>query len=173
MKLQAITESKYDYSSTQVDMSDISIDNPIKELQKLVDNIDDDDLAADGKETDFHITVLYGIHTSNSSIISDIVKKFGPIKIKLGKISLFKSNENDVVKIEVTSKDLCKLNKLINDSTEVTNKYVYKPHLTLAYVKPGLGSKYITLHKLIGKEYKFDELTFSNKNGTKKKISLI
>ena len=60
-------------------------------------------------------------------------------------ISLFENEEYDVVKMDIKSKDLKKMNKRLRDNFEYTSDYPeYHSHLTLAYVKKGKGKKYTT-----------------------------
>jgi hypothetical protein len=68
-----------------------------------------------------------------------------PIRIKLGATTLFENDDKpyDVVKIDVESADLAHLNSWVANKLECTDKYPeYHPHITLAYVKKGLGKKY-------------------------------
>src|SRR5262249_17754981 len=48
----------------------------------------------------------------------------------------------------------------------------YKPHITLAYIKPGLGQKYVGSHALEGREFDLGDLVFSSRNGTRAVIPL-
>jgi 2'-5' RNA ligase len=105
-------------------------------------NIPKEDLAGDGLESQIHVTLKYGIHNHDPFELRNIIWNFGPIKMKLGKTSLF-SNEFDVVKIEVTSPGLHELHKLITDNFECTDTFKeYIPHVTSAYVRLGAGKKY-------------------------------
>jgi 2'-5' RNA ligase len=59
-------------------------------------------------------------------------------------MSLFENDEYDVLKFNVISNDLAKLNKLMKGNFEYTSNYPnYIPHLTIAYLKKGEGKKYI------------------------------
>ncbi len=98
----------------------------------------------------------------------------------LGSTSLFPANENDsqrggaeydVVKIDVHSDDLVRLNGVISYGTPVTDTHPkYQPHITLAYVKPGLGKKYIEMDDVKDLQLSFDKLVFSDADG---KITII
>ncbi len=91
-----------------------------------------------GRETDSHITVKFGLHTNNLSDVQKVVANFGEIAVKLGNISKFSSDKYDVIKIDVISDDLHKLNALISDELECTDTHpAYKPHLTISYVQKG------------------------------------
>jgi 2'-5' RNA ligase len=92
------------------------------------------------------------------------------IKITTKNITHFETPDYDVVKFDVKSKDLVKLNKLLTDSFEFTTDYPdYHPHMTIAYVKKGTGKKYNTNQKEIDMSGK--ELIYSpSSKGESKKV---
>lgn len=124
-----------------------------------------------GRELDPHITILYGLHSQDPKEFESFLdhnKKV--LKVKLGKISLFKTNDSfDVVKIEVISQDLININHKIKRTFTHTSSYPkYIPHITIAYVKKGKGDELDGSKKFLNTEFEIKELGFSNKN--KKKI---
>lgn len=167
------------FSSTQVDMPP-----EIAKLQKkAAAAIPDSELAEDGRESDAHLTVKYGLHTENPDDVRKILADEPPIKVTIGKVSIFPANqgkearggaEYDVVKMDVDSPDLHRLNAKIAAGTKVTDTHpVYKPHMTLAYVKPGEGAKYDgTTNELTGKEVTLDKVLFSSRDGREVEIPL-
>jgi 2'-5' RNA ligase len=70
-----------------------------------------------------------------------------------------------VEKVEVEGKGIRDLHEKLSESLQHTETHpTYKPHVTIAYVKPGLGEKYAaTLNDLQGRVAVFDRLTFSDK----------
>jgi len=125
-------------------------------------NILEQDLTDDGLESHVHVTVKYGLHNHDPYEIRPIIRDFGPIKLTLGKISLFENDEHDVVKISIQSNGLIKLNKLIASKFENTETHPqYIPHCTLAYVKSGMGKKYAGRTDFSGKEVIIKEIIFS------------
>ncbi len=176
------------FSSTQFDLEAAgysrSQGSPVDAIKKMAMRIKDADLAEDGREENVHVTIKYGLHTDDAEEVQQIVSGFGPVVIKLGKSSLFPAKEAgdqrggadyDVVKIDVVdSPDLVRLNQLISDSLECTDTHPnYKPHVTLAYVKPGLGRKYVGNSDVAGMQVNCSELVFSNQSHEKSAISLI
>lgn len=169
-----IVKPPHEFSSTQVNLpKDVS--NQVVNFGKSL--IKKEDLAEDGYETEPHITVKFGLHTNDVADVSQILAGEKPFEAKLGKTSIFPASENgnnyDVVKIDIESAELHRLNKLIADNTDVTDSHpTYKPHLTLAYVKAGTGKNYVGGNELEGKTIKFDSITFSDKNRNKVSIPL-
>lgn len=100
-----------------------------------------------GLEMKPHVTVLWGFNDSMVDI--DMLKSFcgpvGDIKTTIDGINIFQTDEGyDVVKFNVHSDALHYLNSAMRTNFEYENDYdVYKPHMTLSYVKTGQGSKYI------------------------------
>jgi len=153
------------FSSTQVDLPN----EHAKAVRALGRTIPQSDLAGDGRETEPHITVKYGLHTADAEKVRSILADQGPIEATIGKTSMFKGVEDgtaDAVIAEVDSPDLHRLNKLIAEALPHTDTHPeYKPHITVAYVKPGLGEKYSGRSDLEGRTVTLKELTFSGKNG--------
>jgi 2'-5' RNA ligase len=119
-----------------------------------------------------HITVKYGLHTNNHEDVIPSLKGEKPIEIELGKTSVFKGSEKkipgtdkpipyDVVTVAVKSPDLERLNKKLTEGQENTTTFPYSPHVTLAYVKSGMGEKYANRADFEGQKYTFDGVTFS------------
>lgn len=166
------------FSSTQVDL-------PAPLAAKLIalgKSIPDADLAEDGRESEAHVTVKYGLHTADARKVKNVLAGEPPIKLTLGKVSIFPAKETDtqrggdqydVVKVDVDSADLRRLNKKVSDALQVTDSHpTYQPHATIAYVKPGLGAKYDGNSALEGQMVTISSVTFSSKDGNKTEIPL-
>jgi 2'-5' RNA ligase len=156
---------KHDYASTQVNLPGKAAVG----IKRLAASIPDEDLAADGREDNPHITVKYGLHGNPSAELTKLLENEPPVTVTLGKTSFFpnsESNSGDVLKADVDSPDLHRLNKLIADKFPHTDTHPdYKPHATIAYLKPGLGKKYAGDNSLAGEEIVLDHITFSGKDG--------
>lgn len=161
---QFINES-YSYSSVQVKM-------PTGIGARMVNfgsEIPDDELAVDGRDERPHITIKYGL-TSPSVDALDSIKEQFPEKITatMGKTSLFTSDNNDVLKVDIDSPDLVALNKLIVDNTDNVNTHPeYHAHSTIAYIKSGNGSKYAGDDRFDGEKVSFSVIEFSSKDNDK------
>lgn len=117
---------------------------------KMLSLIDKEDIYDEepgfGLEKDPHVTVLFGFHKdSNFDKIKELVKyqEYDSIEILIKNISHFETPDYDVVKLDIESKQMNALNKIMTDNFEYTNDYPdYHPHMTIAYVKKGTGKKY-------------------------------
>ena len=151
-----------EFSSTQVDLAPVLA----AAVRRLAAGIPDADLAEGGREPDPHITVKYGIHTSDPDAVRRIFGSEKPARFTLGKTSVFRCPEYDVVKVDVDSPDLRRLNAKVAAATPCTDTHPeYLPHVTLAYVQPGLGKKYAGESALTGKTGTAGAVTFSGKDG--------
>lgn len=152
----------HEYSSTQFNLpSELAF-----EVRMLGERIPHEDLAEKGRELNPHVTLKYGLHTNDAEQVRTTLGITPPIAVQLGHSSHFSiPDKYDVVKIEVNGEALRKLNKEVSAALEHTDTHPdYKPHVTIAYVKPGLGAKYAAqLNDLCGKPIVFDRLIFSNK----------
>lgn len=146
------------------------------EWDEMQDLIDDEDLyepkgeSGYGKETEPHITILYGLH--NDIPDSDIKEEIDLLKVpklKLGKVSSFSNDKFDVLKFDVESKDLHAANKKFTKFPFTSDYPKYHPHCTIAYVKKGLADKYIDkLNKASEVDVTSDKIVYSKADGTKK-----
>ena len=159
------------FASTQFNLEDAAWsrdEDPLPKIRHMARQINDEDLADDGREEHPHVTVKYGLHTDDADEVAQVVRDFGPVQVTLGKTFLFPGEEYDVVNVEVKSPALVRLNKLISDSLECTDTHPeYVPHVCLAYVKSGLGKKYEGIDRVDGMRLTFQDLIFSDKRREK------
>lgn len=153
-----------------------------KEWDYFLDEIDKNDIYEDpkgieeyGLEKNPHLTLIYGIHSTenNPDDIIDVIKKYKPISLEAEEIGIFETDKYDVVKIDIKpSKELLKHRAELLESTINTQTYKdFLPHMTISYVKKGTAKKYIK--KLKEKTiFNFDSIVYSDNNYKKKKIIL-
>lgn len=177
-----LVEDKHKYSTVQFDLNDDLRQRLIAYGQK----IPDDDLAAKGRETNVHITIKYGLHTNDAAAVRDILDGVKSFTVKLGKVSAFYADNQstkdgvkrsgkdfDVLKIDVVSQALHRLNRRIADALEHTDTHpTYSPHVTIAYLKPGTAADYAGSDEFAGEEMVVDKLIFSNCEGETTTIDL-
>jgi hypothetical protein len=127
----------------------------------LSDIYDDED-GTHGLETKPHTTLLYGLHDNDSIFkMSKYIlenAKYDDCEIKTP--SLFENEKYDVLKFDVDGSFLYKINKELSKLPHTTDYPDYHPHLTIGYLKPGCGKKYV---KIIKEKYK-DEIILTPKH---------
>jgi len=168
-----------DYQSfgwTNIDIPQ-NIVNKVKSMQKTIDK-DDIFVKKEGEwkyglEDDFHITVKWGIVTKDPEKVKKAVKGFHGGEVNLSKVDLFENDEYDVLKVSVYSDALTKLNKALSANLETQDSHpTYNPHITIAYIKSGLGKKYTGGNEFKGVKFSFDKITFEDSEDNKTIIDL-
>jgi len=102
-----------------------------------------------GLEEEPHMTVIYGLHEDevDPEVIMSVIKEnMEDVTVTISKISMFENDEYDVVKYDIpVTKQILKYRKMFEDNFDNTQTFSeYHPHMTIAYVKPGEGKKYIS-----------------------------
>jgi 2'-5' RNA ligase len=173
------TEGKtqtHDYSSTQINIPE----KEAGEIKAYANNIPENEIYTDpnddsyGREDNPHITVRYGMETVDPKEIAPVFEGLGPIKAKMGKVSIFETDDYDVVKVDIESEDLKAANKKVGDTVDLPGETFkdYLPHATIAYVKNGEGKKYVGDKAFEGKEITVDSIVLSAKDGKMHEIKL-
>jgi len=157
-----------------------SIYSKIKDIAKKIRK---EDLANDGREDNLHISLKGGLDTEDPDVLEPFLDEEGKIKVKIEKLDCFDAKETkqgfDVVILKVNSDQIQELHDNITDALKDSKEMYdnYRPHITLAYVKKGLGKQYVKELKeyaedLIGKEIIFKKATFSTPEEKKTEIKL-
>lgn len=162
-------EQTYDYGCSMV-----YYDFP--QMNEIHSMIEEDDIYTEegdrsfGLVNDPHTTLLYGIHSNevpdedvfNASMSHEI-----PTELKLHNASCFNSKKYDVLKFDVESEELHKINQELSKLPHTTDYPDYHPHSTIAYLKKGMGEKYTT--KLKDKWYTVNpsKIVYSKPDGSK------
>lgn len=92
-----------------------------------------------GYDNEPHVTLKYGFEPDlDKSTIAEILKGTKPFKVVLTSLNQFQNEKYDVVKFEVQKCPILTELRRRCDGYPNTDSYpVYKPHMTLAYVKKG------------------------------------
>ena len=119
-----------------------------------------------GRERNPHITIKYGLHTTDLKDIMEVLDGQGPLRATVGRVTSFLTPKSIVLKISVQSQDLVVLNKKVCRQLDYTDTYPeYKPHITIAYLKKSDSSPYYFqdyFHdNLAGTEVVLENLTFA------------
>jgi broad specificity phosphatase PhoE/2'-5' RNA ligase len=133
-----------------------------------------DSLAKDGRESVPHITLMFGFNSPDPTPVANLLAGEPPIVAKMGKTSLFKNDDADVLKMDVDSPDLHRLNQKVSQLPNGNTHPSYVPHATIAYLHPGEGDKYAgrSIPGVTGNNVVFHSVTFSSPDGTKTQIPL-
>jgi 2'-5' RNA ligase len=95
-----------------------------------------------GIEDEPHCTLLYGLHKEvTPEMIQEIVKNFKFEACEAHNASLFE-NEYDVLKFDIKGTNLHECNEALAKLPHTNSFPDYHPHMTIAYIKKGLGEKY-------------------------------
>lgn len=123
---------------------------------KILAKIDQEDLYEEeegyGLEHEPHTTVLFGFHDDEvdyEDVIQEVRESCSkPLRVEIKGASCFENEKFDVLKFDVDGEDLHRLNGVMRESFPYTNDYPdYHPHMTIAYLKPGMGKKYVSKFK--------------------------
>lgn len=140
-----MADKVYDYGCAM-----LYVDFP--ERSSFQDLIAKEDLADNGIEMEPHITLLYGFHHNDTIIfdIGHILSKYTFRTVITTGVGLFENEHSDVLKLEVDDRVLTQINKELQLYPNSSTYSSYAAHLTLAYLKPGTGHKYLKLFKELG-----------------------
>lgn len=158
----------------------LALEVDMVEWEKLQGMIDKDDLYIEednddyGLENFIHITILYGLHDDiKDEDIEEDINDIKEPKIAFKSISSFDNPKYDVLKFDVESKDLTKLNKVFKKYPFTSNFPGYHAHCTIAYLKPGKAGKYIKKAKdLVSMNIEPSKIVYSKADGSKKNYKL-
>jgi len=165
---------KIDYGCVML-YTEVSDWNKYLEIIKKED-IYDDEFKDYGLEHTPHCTLLFGLHLDEvePEEVKEFMKTFKPIEVKIKEISMFKNDDYDVVKYDVpVTEELQMYHDLLERRFTNTQTFPeYHPHMTIAYVLPGKGKKYVKKVKPF--KVVFDSVVYSykGKGNDKEKIKV-
>ena len=122
-----------------------------------------------------HVSVRYGVAGAVQEV-QRAVAGFGVAALTLGDTDVFSSPEQDVLFIRAEGNSLRRLRDRVEDrlQTAVDTHGEYKPHVTIAYLKPGAGKKYLGLATgLEGMPVAFSEVAYRVKEGGAWRVGLV
>lgn len=135
----------YDYSCAMLYFN-------FPEINKIHSMIDPADVYTEsgdlsyGLEDEPHTTLLYGLHPEVTlDNVKEVLNKFTYSTCNIHNPSLFKNEMYDVLKFDVKGKNLHETNNLLKKYPYTSNFPNYHPHLTIAYIKPGFGQRYVDI----------------------------
>ena len=165
--------------STKYDYGCVMIDIPVGNWNEIISWINIEDLyEVEGENYSIqerpHLTLLYGLHKEATlDMVKSIFDNFdGDIEVEVDGIDIFENEKFDVVKFNIKpTESLIELNSKLSELPNSNEYPDYKPHITIAYVKSGMGRKYVK------PDYRYkvkniNEVTYSMSNGEEFKIPL-
>lgn len=166
------------YATTQVDLEG----NSAAAVLALASAIPANHLAGDGRETQPHVSVLYGLTSDDCGPVRRALSGFRPFTLRLGVTNFFPAAESnlpgegdgcDVVYAEVNCPELHRVNAYLRATLGAECKFpVYVPHATLACVKQGCGKRHAACDALVGCSYLVDCIYHYTRAGKRTPISL-
>jgi hypothetical protein len=140
----------------------------VRTAQQLIAAADLD--PGEGLEAAPHITIRYGLETDAPGPVATILGAAEPLVVRLGALQVFEPEDEDydVLVLRIDSDPLRAMNTALReaDIPQTDTQAGYVPHLTLGYVRKGLGATYRGLrHDLLGQVFSFTEADFIDRDG--------
>ncbi|HWB60936.1 MAG TPA: sigma-70 family RNA polymerase sigma factor, partial [Chthoniobacteraceae bacterium] len=134
-----------------------------KQFTDFAAQIPDHELAGRGREDQPHVTARYGLRKEvTPEDVRKAVGGSGAVKFTTGKLSKFEGKDFDVLKADVASPGLHKLNERLGELPHHESDYpTYQPHVTIAYLRKGEADKYVGDDRFEGKDFYSDTLMHS------------
>lgn len=136
------------------DFGCVLVNYDLKNWSQIIHSISEEDLYNQHDENSAleknpHLTLLYGLHTTVSvKDVEDCFRGFSltDFRVRITGVSVFENKDYDVLKFDIEKNS--KLDKINSNLKELPNSSEYpeyRPHITICYLKPGNGRKYINL----------------------------
>ena len=173
----AAEQPRYKFVNTQ---ADIPADSEASQsLEKLRSEIPAEHLMGDGADIGGnHITVRYGIKGNDTSAIRAYLEQQAPFEASLGKTDKFEPSEHSdgaaPIIAPIDAPELHRINAEIEKHGEFAPSSFpeYKPHATIAYVKPEVADKYTGRADTEGKKFLVKSISITDRNGNSTPVEL-
>lgn len=140
-----LSEGTYSYGCILAPLSHED-QNYVDSIHNLIDS---NDLHADDASKDSaHITVKYGLMDCGPTTqhLTDSLASILPFSVLIQDLALFQIADQDILIFPVESPELHMLNGIICKYLPHEDTFKdYRPHVTVAYLKSGMGVKYTSL----------------------------
>lgn len=129
-----------------------------------------------GVEREPHLTILYGLQTTDPQQVKNLTDKFEPFTAVCGRVACFPAAERDkpydVLYVPVYSGSARKMNRRLKSLPYQNDYDGWTGHITIAYVKPGEAARYLGDDRFAGKQLRIDTLCLSCPDGSKTMLPL-
>lgn len=170
-------EPKFKHGSTQANIPKESAAANALEGARL--RINPKDLAGKGTNVGGnHLTVRYGIKGENTDGIKKYLGSLAPFEASLGKTEKFPPSEHSdgaaVIHAPIEAPELHTINKEIEKHGEFSEPSFgeYKPHATVAYVKPEAADRYTGMSATNGKKFTVNSIAITDRDGNQTEVKL-
>jgi 2'-5' RNA ligase len=170
--LKEATGQKYEYGCVMLYFS-------FPEIYKIHNKIDPEHIYTEeedrtyGLEDEPHTTLLFGLHSDvETEDVEKVLNKYTYSTCKIHNASLFENPNYDVLKFDVEGENLHKTNDSLKQYPYTSDFPNYHPHLTIGYLNPGTGKKYVEMLKDMEYELVPNYAVYSKPDGEKVKIKI-
>ena len=129
-------------------------------------------------ETNHHITVRYGIKGEDTAGIRACLVKQAPVEAELGQTDSFPPSEHSdgavPIIVPIESIELRRIEKELDKHGDFKERSFpqYKPHATIAYVKPEAATKYEGDQTAMDKTFTVTHISITGRNGESQSVQL-
>jgi N12 class adenine-specific DNA methylase/GGDEF domain-containing protein len=170
-------EPRYKFGNTQAVIPEGS--DAAKALESARARISDGDLEGDGKDVGGnHVTVRYGIQGENTESIQKFLSQQSPFEASLGKTESFAPSEHSdgaaPIIAPIEAPELHRIERELDKHGDFKERSFpeYKPHATVAYVKPDRAARYTGMTVTEGKQFTVDSIAITDRNGNETPVKL-
>jgi SPP1 gp7 family putative phage head morphogenesis protein len=121
-----------------------------------------------------HVTLRYGIHHGvTKDEVAAILRGYGRLNVILGGLRVFHGEKEDVLVVDAWAPQLQRMYDALGVLPNTETHPEYSPHMTVAYLRPGTGKKYIPYFDDILRGRKFGTITavFSGRDESSEEIT--
>jgi 2'-5' RNA ligase len=149
-------------------------------MNKIHDGIDPNDVYTEeanqtyGLEDEPHCTLLFGLHDNelDTNTVIKIATNFEYPSVVAHNVSMFQNEKYDVLKFDIKGDGLHSANKELRKFPHTNSFPDYHPHMTIAYLKPNTGQKYVDRMKNQSYQLKPTHIVYSHPDGSRDTIKV-